>query len=443
MATAALGRALPKLLPSHIDLVSQRRQMWLVTLSFAVYVLGGPFVSLIHVTSIEARSAGGGMHIRLHALAFGLPLLAAFFGGNPFRGFRITFVGSRILDPLAAMMLIYWAAEGVHGLSVGNGSKYVLSNGFSFSIPMLCYFAIRNIDYPGMIDQLSRMMLRICLWSIVPNVVVTVYAAVFMGFVGAGGVVHLLPVAAAAVAVMKRQHFLSAIMLIGALATILASLKRSVWGGVVIYPIVFLVIIQQSRHVFKFIVAGMMVFALMLAFNDYLPERLSVGAFASRVESIHKETQGFSSGQARQDEFLGIWDETIERGTWTSVLFGRGIGASYTYYMSTTYRLVIYQYRNSHFTPMGWLLRGGFVGMLLNMSFYGCACVAATLAVRNARPEDRLEVGAWAAYFIIAVLLSVTAFSLTPNAATHMALMVVLVRDASQRRASAFGEEAA
>ena len=104
---------------------------------------------------------------------------------------------------------------------------------------------------------------------------------------------------------------------------------------------------------------------------------------------------------------------------------------------------MIYQYRNSHFTPMGWLLRGGFVGMLLNMSFYGCACVAATLAVRNARPEDRLEVGAWAAYFIIAVLLSVTAFSLTPNAATHMALMVVLVRDASQRRASAFGEEAA
>ena len=91
---------------------------------------------------------------------------------------------------------------------------------------------------------------------------------------------------------------------------------------------------------------------------------------------------------------------------------------------------------------MGWLLRGGFVGMLLNLAFYACACVAGVTAVRNARPEDRIEVGAWVGFFIVAVLISATAFSLTPNAATHMVLMVVLLRDASTRRSQAFGEGA-
>ncbi len=442
MATVGIAQAAPRLLPQELELASQRRQVWLVSLSFAIFVFGSPFVSLIHVTSLAARSEGGGMHIRLHALAFGLPLLVAFFSSNRFRGFRISFAGSWLLDKLAMCMLLFWAGEAVHGFAVGNNPKYVLSNGFSFSVPMLSYFAMRNIDYPGLPDQLSRIFLRVCLWSIVPNVLVTVYAAVFMGFVGAGGVSHLLPIAVAAVAMMRGRSLLGSIAFLGALATILASLKRSVWGGVVLFPIVFLYAIQQTRHVFKFIIVGFVVFALMLAFDDYLPERLSVNAFASRLESIQKETQGFSSGQARQDEFMGIWEETVANGTWGNVLFGRGIGASYTYYMSTTHRLVIYNYRNSHFTPMGWLLRGGFVGMLLNLAFYACACVAGVTAVRNARPEDRIEVGAWVGFFIVAVLISATAFSLTPNAATHMVLMVVLLRDASTRRSQAFGEGA-
>ena len=78
--------------------------------------------------------------------------------------------------------------------------------------------------------------------------------------------------------------------------------------------------------------------------------------------------------------------------------------------------------------------------MLLNLTFYGAAATAAINATRQADPGDRIWMGALTAYFLLAVLLSATAFSLTPNAATHMALMAVLVRDAATRRRRAFGE---
>ena len=440
MATANMAPLTSTVLPSEADLAIQRRQVWMVMISFAIYVLGSPFVSLAHVSSIELRSEGGGSHIHMHALAYGLPLLAAFFGSNRFRGFRVTFTGSNWLDPLAAMLFLYWFGEGIHGFAAGNGLRPVISNGFSFSVPMLSYYAMRNLDYPGLMDGVARNFLRICMLSILPNVFVTFYAVSAKGFVGAGGVAHLLPVAAATVALLNGRNLLAALAFAGSLATILASLKRAIWGGVVVFPIVYLWTIQRTEHIVKFILAAIVLLALLLVFEDYMPERLRVQGITSRVESIYNETQGFSSGQARQDELVGIWEEVVDNGTWVNVLFGKGIGASYTYYTATTQRLVVYNYRNSHFTPMGWFLRGGVFGMLLNLSFYAVAIVSAIQATRQANAEDRIWLGALTAYCIMAVLLSATAFSLTPNAATHMVLMAVLVRDASSRRQVAFGE---
>lgn len=442
MATVNLPATHSTLLASDTDLIRQRRQAWFVKIAFAVFVLGGPFVTFVHVSSVESRSSGGGAHIHLHALAFGLPLLAAFFASNSFRGFRIRFAGSHALDWLAALMLLYWFAQGVHGFTAGNGLRPVISNGFSFSVPMLTYFALRNLDYPGLMDRLSKTFLTICLWSIVPNVIVTFYAVGVKGFVGAGGVAHLLPVAAATVVLLSGRNLAAAVAFAGALATILASLKRVIWGGVIVYPILYLWVIQRTEHIFKFILAAAVLLAMLVVFEKYLPEQLQLAGITSRVESIYNETRGFSSGQSRQDEIIGIWEETVVNGSWANVLFGRGIGASYTYYTASTQRLVIYEYRNSHFTPMGWLLRGGFVGMILNLTFYGAAAMAAIHATREATAEDRIWVGALTAYFLIAVALSATAFSLTPNAATHMALMAVLVRSAAQRRQAALHEAA-
>ena len=405
--------------------LEERRVLRLVSLSLSAYILLGPVVTLMQVADVFTE---GGWHVRLHALCFGLPLVLAALSATLVTTTTIRFPGSTCLDAIAVAMGTYWILQTVHGYVNQNEMHYLISTSFNFQIPTLVYFSLRKLSNPLVLSELRRSLDKTCILSVPLTVVAALYA-LRVGYIGAGTPLHLLPLSAGLVALSRDHSLLATYILFMASATIIASMKRAVWGGMLMLLFVFAIlcpqIIGRLRSVVVCTTASACVFILI---HGYLPESLKADVLVDRAFSVITETNGFEHGQARQDEYEGILSAVFdERSDWKA-LIGLGMGATYTYHSLRTHNEISTNHHDSHFTPTAWLLRGGYLGVAINSAFYLIACYSCIVACRLAvTPDKRAWNAAYAAYFVVAISQSAAAFSLTPNPATHIALMAIIL----------------
>ncbi|MGH7439764.1 MAG: hypothetical protein ACRENE_29080, partial [Polyangiaceae bacterium] len=127
-----------------------------------------------------------------------------------------------------------------------------------------------------------------------------------------------------------------------------------------------------------------------------------------------------------------IW-RTIEREGTRATLFGLGTGATYVLFERSTSGNTIPDYHNSHFTPVGWVLRGGVVGLAVNASFYAALALSSIMSISGRHRSNRAYwQPAFTTYGILAICVCTTSFSLTPSPATHIICLAVLLRSAKR-----------
>jgi hypothetical protein len=405
----------------------ERQITGLLTVVFAAYLLAEPLLTFVTVrTFID----GAGVYLRLYAASYGIVLLLAVLLTSTMHKQRLGFRGSRLCDLTAIAAGIYWTGESVLGLLLGNTLGYWVSTSFNYLVPVLCYVAVRQLRTPELLDILARRAAWLGALA-APGSLLAVLYALSQGFVGAGGIIHVFPVTAGLVLTGSGSWMAGlASMLVGSL-TVIFSLKRAVWGILALLPLVYLMVAGVSaRRIFRLAVALVFLVGVAFMFRDQLPAAVDLEVLSARLESIQTETAGFTSGQAREDEARSIWRHTVARGTPLSALFGWGMGATYTYSQASTTGAVEEKAHDSHFTPTAWLLRGGLVGVGVNLLFYGALLSAGWRAVRSAGVQHVSWCAPYMTFFVLAVIASTTSFSLTPNPVTHLAAFLVLQRSA-------------
>lgn len=400
----------------------------LLTVVFGTYLLAEP---LLTVVTVRTYIDGAGVYLRFYAASYGIVLLLAVLLASTMHKQRLVFRGSRLCDLAAIAAGIYWTGESVIGLLLGNALKYWVSTSFNYLVPVLCYVAVRQLGTPELLDMLARRAAWLGALA-APGSLLAVLFALSQGFVGAGGIIHVFPVTAGLVLTGSGSWLAGlASMLVGSL-TVIFSLKRAVWGILALLPLVYLIIAGVSAtRVVRLILALIVLTGVAFMFRDRLPDAVNLEVLAARLESIQTETAGFTSGQAREDEARSIWRHTVARGTPLSTLFGWGLGATYTYSQASTTGAVEEKAHDSHFTPTAWLLRGGLIGVGINLLFYGALMIAGWRAVRSERARAVSWCTPYMTFFVLAIIVSATSFSLTPNPVTHLVAFLVLQRSAT------------
>lgn len=382
-------------------------------------------MTLMHVAGVFTD---GGWHIRIYAACFGVPLVCAVIFACFIKTPALRFSGSNLLDPIAMLMSAYWCFETAHGYINANNVNYLVSTSFNFQVPALVYFSMRKLSHQQVLSELRKSLDTTCRFVVPFSILVTLYA-LSTGWVGAGGTLHLLPISAGLFALSQGRAVSGTYILFLASAAIVASLKRAVWGGLILLSLIFIALHPKIAHRMGSLLICMVTTACILALvQGALPESLSVSSIMNRAYSAVSETNGFENGQARQDEYEGIVSAVFDdRSDWKAFC-GLGMGATYTYHTLRTHNELYANHHDSHFTPAAWLLRGGYCGVVINSVFYLAACYCCLVACRLATSNcDRAWHAAYTAYFLVAVLQSAAAFSLTPSAATHIALMAVVL----------------
>lgn len=230
--------------PDAYSLQAQRQIVGLLTVALAGYIVGQPLVNFCHITGI---GRDGGYHIRTHALVYGLPLILAWLSSIFLKSRPARFPGSLIVDFFATVMFAYWMCQVVHGYVLGNEFKYLASTSFNFHIPVLVYFSMRKIDNSVLIDVLLQRIMLICIYAILPNLLVTLHATANLNFIGVGAVTHLLLAVVGMILASRVNIALGTAVILCATVTIIASLKRAIWGGFILLPIVFMFCSKRYR----------------------------------------------------------------------------------------------------------------------------------------------------------------------------------------------------
>lgn len=407
-----------------------------MSVSIFVYLVGDGFGTIYVVDNYLDPQVGN--IYRVHAVGYGVPLILAALLGV-MRGARTRFPLSGFLDPLVKVMIAYWAFSSAVGWVAGNETRVWASTSFNFQVPGLTYLALRSVTSPQAIERLLRALLVSSACFLPVSVYATIHATVEAGFVGAGGITQLVPFAAGvALLVMGRLGF-GAALILPSIINIAIALKRAVWVAVAIFPFLHLWLAgARLARLARLFVVLVVVGGFSFVGAKYLPKEANVDRIVDRAMQTEAETEGFTSGQAREDEVRSIYRDVVTRGDAFSVTFGRGLGATYTFVAEHVDGAVFHNYNNSHFSPMGWFLRGGLVGSILNFVFYVAAIVASVRCCLDARgdPEAKWRV-TLTTYFILAFINCFSAFSMTPNVSNHFVLMLILMRSARPARAAA------
>lgn len=416
---------------------AQRRICTAIVVSTYAFLLGEPLVTY---AMLGAEEGSAGIPLRIHALAYGPPLILAVFFSFLLTRKPPPFAGGRTLDLLAHAMTAYWVFAGALGIARGNDMGRWLSSCFNFSVPPLAYFAIRRLSDGRQLDRLVRHIALASLVSLPLSTAVSYYALIDRSYVGAGGILFVVPLTAGTELLTRGFAPLGVAVIIGALVNNAIAMKRAVWAVLVAFPFVYLAVSGATlRRLATLLVTLTAVLGAGWAVVGLLPERAGFEAMSSRAQTLETETQGFTAGQAREDEVRSIWREVVTNGGPDGVLFGHGLGATYTYVCESTTGEAVPKYNNAHFTPGGWLLRGGFFGATLNLAFYAAAIALVIRAAGKRRRASWQPV--YATYFILAVVISSTSFSLTPSPITHVVMMATILRsaDGSSRRTASTG----
>jgi hypothetical protein len=405
--------------------------------SVFLFLVGVPFVTFFsRIVRLDA-----GLMLRIYAAASGLPLLAS-AALNIAAGRRNvpSFAGSKLCDALAWTMSAYWASMIAVGFLAGHDPNYIVSTGWNFQVPALTYLCVRRIERPAQVEALVRTIMLASAIAVPFQLISNYLAVTEQDYIGAGAVTSLVATTTVAILLQRGRMGLGLVLLAFSLLEILFSMKRAVWFGLVVFPVIFAIVGRAKLGKFLRFLGGLLAAAAVIwSVTAFLPEKLGRQRVANRIESARTDTGDFSftSGGAREAEVRSIWAAVVDDGSVATALCGLGMGATYTYYADEVHgNEVLRGHHSTHFTPGGWFLRGGFVGLLLNGAFYAFLIATARRSAVALRDEPGAEWRtAYVTYAVIAVLVCVSSFSLTPNIATHAMLAAVPVSGGVLRRA--------
>ena len=190
-----------------------------------------------------------------------------------------------------------------------------------------------------------------------------------------------------------------------AMASMVFGMKRAVIVSFLLC-LTGLVMIRPKR------ITGLVLMFPLLILPSYFVPDISYH-FIARMESIAAETNGFTSGQARESEVKSILKH-LDRSN--DYIFGSGLGSRYTYF---DYRGGVQKnYQNSHVSFFGWWLRVGIVGAGLLSLVYLIIILNTLPLLMKKGPINRYSV--ILIYVIISIIpMSFISYNLTGNFITN------------------------
>lgn len=405
----------------------QRRIVLLLELCLFFHIWGSLINTVFSVTYYYEGL--GQLFIRIYAIFYGIPLVLAFMTAITVN-MKASFPGRRILNFIVMITALYWIFESIVGLLNGNEISHWISNTFNFMVPIMVYISMQKVLDINLLDELVNCLIKMSIWIIPFDFAMKYYVIVIAAFQSAGGGAMDFISITAATAVLHSGKFASGgAAVVFSILGIIFSLKRASWLMLPLFPLIFTFISNGGLK--KAVIMGSLLvitFSGLFVISSFLPERYNLEHLTSRVESLETETNGFTSGQAREDEIISIWEANVGNGSIMTTLFGRGMGASYDYYMASTYREIVYDHFDTHFTPVGWFLRGGIFGTILSLVFYLLLCYYGFKSVVSLRRYGIIGwPSAYFTYFLLAIFLSMASFSLTPNPTTHIIIMMIII----------------
>jgi len=340
------------------------------------------------------------MQLYISAVAYGLPLIAAFVAAlsMPVR------VRVPVLDRLIVAMAILVVVTAARGFIAGNELRFIASDTFNFAVPVLVYGAMRVVDD---VEAILRGLRWILVASVVPQAVYCAWVVAARRTASAG-----MPFF-----VLYPTWFLhegSAIGVIASLIAVIVTRKRMLILCAVGAILLFAILTRRRRHV----LAAIALTAVMIAGALALP------GVRARFAYLSHETGGFTNLQVRQDELRDIGRNLRERDWPLSLIIGQGMGATYRLTVGETAAqakpFIIPHHHDTHVSPAGWLLRTGIIGMLIYGAFFLIGGVMALRATQTPR-DAALTAGYW---MMLAMSLTTFTVPMLPIVTLTMLLVV-------------------
>lgn len=437
--------ATSRVAPSRCARSALRREQAFVVRCLTAVFIGSMFAQPILAPFLAYRFEGSNrLYVILQAAIFAPPLFLA--AGRSLFGVRVRRRPTLlwIADYAVIAAVGWWCVAVILGVVNGNSPRYVVSDSFNFTIPMISYCAARSLVERRYRLRLIANVRKVLLWSLPFHFALTTYFTVRGVMVSAGLPIYILFCTWFLHETAARKRMSGVIAYLLSLLTVLASLKRTLYAGLVMHVLLYPILVNRFRLYLRVVLAvGVSAVVMFFVLTRVAPDTVNLDRITSRLESVESETGGFSHLQARQDEVEGIWNALSARQF--GFVLGLGMGGTYEVHLGETAgaaeMLVVYDKHDSHFSPAGWVMRWGIVGALLYACFY-CLLVFGTVRSvrRSTSTYERSLLAALTAYFLIAIALSLSSFSLTSNPLPHIiATLVVLhaYRDAVPARSVA------